>query len=145
MMFIVLFSFLVFAQEPSPQPIQPTTEEKKMDVTAKIRVMVPKDGFVKLNTPTSVIISLQNNASTASTALLNDQTVQTTLTLPNGETQTISIPWSTQKAHIEVGNSFAAFGRLSLVTPGNYTLRFWWTPSGPPSKEPTQTIELVVQ
>ena len=145
-MYILFCSLFAIAQEPNPKPKQPTvTEEKKMDVTAKMRVMVPKDGFIKANKDFSVILSLQNNTSKAAVAPINDQTVKTTLTIPNGETQSAFIPWSTKEAFIEGGNSFAAFGRMVLLNPGTYTLRFWWTPNGSPSKEPTQTIELVVQ
>ena len=44
MMYIVLCSLLAIAQEPNLKPEQPTViEEKKMDVTAEIRVMVPKE------------------------------------------------------------------------------------------------------
>ena len=145
-MYIVLCSILAIAQEPNPKPEPPTvTEEKKMDVTAEMRVMVPKDGFIKAKKDFRVILSLQNNTSKPAVAPLNDQTVQTTLTIPNGETQAVSIPWSTKEASIEASNSFAAFGRIALSDPGTYTLRFWWAPNGSPSKEPTQTIELVVK
>ena len=145
-MYIVLCSLLAIAQEPTPSPKKPTvTEEKKMDVTAEMRVMVPKDGFIKANKDFSVILSLQNNTSKAAVASINEQTAQTTLTIPNGTTQAVSIPWSTKEASIEANNSFAVFGRIALSDPGTYTLRFWWAPNGSPSKEPTQTIDLVVQ
>ena len=116
-----------------------------MDVTAEMRFMVPKDGFIKANKDFSVILSLQNNTSKASIAPINEQTVQTTLTIPNGTTQAVSIPWSTKEASIEANNSFAAFGRIALSDPGTYTLRFWWTPNGSQSKDPIQMIDLVVK
>ena len=144
-MYIVLYSLLAIAETPPQNPKPTVTEEKKMDVTAEIRVMVPKDGFIKTHKDFSVILSLQNNTSEASIASINEQTVQTTLVIPNGETQTVSIPWSTKEASIEANNSFAAFGRMVLSNPGTYTLRFWWAPNGSPSKEPTQTIELVAK
>ena len=49
-MYFVLCAILAIAQEPNPKLEPPTvTEEKKVYVTAKMRLMAPKNGFIKAN------------------------------------------------------------------------------------------------